>query len=96
MRTMMLIAVTMFSLAGCLDDGATKPARPSTDDTSLTTPEMDDGATQPKFDDGVIEEEPLGVTRCMTNLECQRVDENTEYHYCDVASGVCIRSPWPF
>lgn len=98
MRTMLMIAFTMFSLAGCLDEGSEATARPTRDleDLAVDSPQEQPTGTPWTPGSEVAEEDPIGVTRCMTNEECQRIDENTEYHYCDVASGVCIRSPWPF
>jgi hypothetical protein len=94
MRKLMMIAFTMFSLAGCLDEA---PA-PRGDKTSPGTwvPDLAEPAGADHIPGGELETPPHEVTRCVVSDDCVLEDPGTEYRMCDRESGTCIRNPLPF
>ena len=94
MRTLLLITITLFSMAGCLDGDPRTDGDPGTDDPPAAPDpsyQNDDNLT---IDDSP--RTPAEVKHCVSSYDCWEDDPDTEYRLCDLFTWTCVKSPYPF
>ena len=87
MRTLLTIAFTMFTMAGCLDEAPAPEAdEPATTDRRLPGGEAPEEPPPPKRPDMIPGDElntsPHEVTHCVVSDDCVLADPDTEYRMC--------------